>query len=314
MRLHAQTAPHIHPSNSSVRHVLALVAACLWPAVVLAQPAGSTADPRAAVWGAFTLTVPQSGGTLESSYRPPLRLGGTLVSSSASQTLGVDLGAGVGAIGGLDVYLSRHVGVQVSYGGWRTDVAGAEGRHSASITYVASQPPSGTPQTFRQEQTSPWPAASGRLSTQSLGLGIVGRWRRTDTRVGGTLAGGVTLDRFGGHVDALALTQFVLGGHSTLFSVTHAVRMVPVDAHAWRPYLGGDIHVRVGPRVAIFGGMRATVGPRVEITMAPDELVDPEQAPWAPQPSELRGLLGTPALSLPGTRWLALAGVKLFVD
>lgn len=292
---------------------LALLAACLYPAVVSAQPAGSTAEPRAAVWGAFTLAVPQSGGTLESSYHPPLRLGGTLVRSSASQTLAVDVGAGPGAIGGLDVYVSRHLGVQVSYGGWRADVEGTEGTHTASITYVASQPPSGIPQTFGAEQTSPWPAAAGQLSTQSLGLGIVGRWRRADARVGGTLAGGLTLDRFGGHVDALALTQFVLGGHSTLSSVTHAVRMVPVDAHAWRPYLGGDVHRRIGSRAAIFGGARLTMGPRVEIDMAPDELVDPDQAPWAPQPSELPGLLGTPSLSLPGTRWLVLAGVKVFV-
>lgn len=293
--------------------MLALVAACLSPAVVLAQPAGSTAEARAAVWGAFTLSVPQSAGTLEANYRPPLRLGGTLVDSSASQSLAVDLGAGMGATGGLDVYVSRHVGVQVSYGGWRAGVEGTEGTHRASIRYVASPPPSGTPQTFSAEQTPPWPAASGHLSTQSLGFGLVGRWRRADAHVGGTLAGGVSLDRFAGRVDALALTQYVLGGHSTLSSVTHAVRMAPVDAHVWRPYLGGDIHRRVGPRAAIFGGVRLTVGPRVEIDMAPDQLVDPDQAPWAPQASELPALLGTPVLSLPATRWQVLAGVKIFV-
>lgn len=292
------------------RHARALVViAGLTSAPALAQ---SVAEPRTVVWGAITLAPPQSGGVLDVRLEPSLT-GGTRVSSLGTQSLGIDTSTALGGVAGLDVFLWPRVGVQVAWGRDRADIGGPDGTYTTSLRYVAQPPPFGTPQSFSYDRTSPWPGATGGVTTDTLSLGAVARWRSDSGAVGGTVAGGASLLRYTGDIEGIALTRFFLGGHSTLLPVTHAVRMTPDEATAWRPYVGADVHVRVASRAALFGGVRVTVGSDVALEAVPDGLIDATQGPFAPDDAEIGRLLGTQPLQLPGTRVQVLAGVKLLI-
>lgn len=292
------------------RHARALVlVAGLATSPAIAQTAP---EPRVNAWGAMTVALPQSGGTLDTRFEPSLT-GGTRVSSLGTQSLGVDTTTGLGGIGGLDLFVGRHLGLQVAYGRESADVQGEAGTYTTTLRYTALQPPSGTPQAFTYERTASWPAATGTLTTDTLALGAVARWRSSSGTVGGTVSGGASLLRYSGDIEAVALTRFMLGGHATLLPVTHAVRMTPSDATAWRPYVGADLHVRVASRAALFGGIRATLGSDITVGTVSDGLTDPSQGSFVPDAGEIDGLLGEQPLTLPGMRLQVLAGVKLFV-
>lgn len=112
----------------------------------------------------------------------------------------------------------------------------------------------------------------------------------------------------------MAYTQFVLGGHSTLFPVTHRVIVAPVEARwSWRPYVAGDVHARLARRAAVYGGLRVTLGSAATVGVGPVRLVDPAEHPWASDLADVVATLGVEPFPFPVFRWRAVVGLKIFV-
>lgn len=292
----------------------AMVITLLVPLSAVAQTVRSAETPRVEIWGGWAAAPPASGGALAADYEPVLRLGGTNLDSRATQTMVVDQGAGYGVDVGLNVFFSRFVGLQAVFSSVSSDVAGTKGDTYSYLRYSSRQPPDYQPREYVHEQRSPWGPAAGTLKHRSIGIGGVLRWTAARSRVGGTVAGGVHVERYAGEIASLAYTQFIMGGHSTLFSVQHGVVMAPAEGHSlWGPYIGGDIHVRVARRVALFGGVRVAVGSRSVLPTTAVRLVDPNENPWAPEKSDVRTHLDGQPLELPGTHWHTTIGLKVFV-
>jgi len=279
-----------------------------------AQSAGTPDAPRAEIWGGWAVAMPISNGTVDVAYEPPMRLGGTPLESRARQVLTVDAGAGLGLDLGVNVFFNRVVGVQAALTAASASVSGTNGDYYTFLRYVSSQPPDYQPREYTYEQSTPWEPTTGTLGYRSLTVGGVVRWRTAAGRVGGTLAGGIDIDWFTGEVESAGYTQFILGGHSTLFPATHRVRVRPSEGdRAVGPYVGGDVHVAITGRVAILAGVRARLTPGRTVPIEVVDLVDPGESPWAPEVAEVATALAGLPLELPGTRWRMIAGVKLFL-
>ena len=294
---------------------LIVVLAAFWlPGKAAAQTAGTAGPPRAEIWGAWAVAMPISNGSLESAYEPPLRLGGTPLESRARQVLNVEVGAGYGIDLGVNFFFNRLLGVQGAFTATSANVSGTNGNYDTFLRYISRPPPDYEARENTSASSTPWAPTTGTLGYRSIAIGGVVRWRTTTGRVGGTIAGGVDIDWFTGELESLGYTQFILGGHSTLFSVTHRVRVQPSkEERSVGPYVGSDVHVAISRRVAIMAGVRVrlTSGRAVPIQVA--DLVDPNENPWVPEVPDVAEALAGQPLELPGTRWRTVFGVKLFL-
>ena len=294
---------------------IVVMLALLWlPRSAAAQAAAPADSPRAEIWGAWTVAIPINHGTLDSSYEPPLRLGGTPLESRAHQVLNVEAGASAGIDVGANVFFNRVFGVQGAFTVTSADVSGANGNYDTFLRYVSNPPPDYQPTEVTVESSTPWKPTTGTLGCRSLAIGGVVRWRTAAGRVGGTLAGGLDISWFTGELESLGYTQFILGGHSTLFSVTHRVRVRPSpDDRSFRPYVGGDVHVALTNRVAVMAGVRVRLASGRAVPIQVVDLVDPDENTWVPELADVAAALDGQLLVFSGTRWRALVGVKVFV-
>jgi hypothetical protein len=294
--------------------MMAVLTAFWLPGVAAAQIAGKADPPRAEIWGAWAVAMPISNGTLESAHEPPMRLGGTPLESLAHQVLNVEAGAGYGIDLGANVYFNRVIGVQGAITATSANVSGTNGGYETFLRYVSSPPPDYQPRENTSESSTPWAPTTGTLGYRSLAIGGVVRWRTTAGRVGGTLAGGLDIEWYTGELESLGYTQFILGGHSTLFSVTHRVRVRPSEGErAFGPYVGGDVHVAINERIAIMAAVRVRLTSGRVVPIQVVDLVDPNENTWVPEVSDVAAALDGQPLELPGTRWHTLVGVKLFL-
>jgi hypothetical protein len=243
-----------------------------------------------------------------------MRLGGTPLESRAHQVLNVDAGAGFGVDLGANIFFSRVFGVQGVFTATSADVSGTNGDYDTFLRYVSRPPPDYQPKEYRYEQSTPWASTTGTLGFRSLAVGGVVRWRTTTGRIGGTIAGGVGIDWFSGELDSLGYTQFILGGHSTLFSVTDRVRVQPsTGERRVGPYLGGDVHVAINEWVAIMAGVHVRLTSVRGVPIQVVGLVDPDENTWVPGLPEVATALDGQLLELSGTRWRTIVGMKLFL-
>jgi hypothetical protein len=255
-----------------------------------------------------------AGGTLDAAYSPPLQLGGTPIESRSTQTLSIDTGVGEGINAGANLFFNRVVGLQAAFTWARADVGGANASYDVHLRCISRPPPDYVPQEVSLDRSDPWMATEGMLRYRSIALGGVLRWRASRDRVGGTVAGGVNFARYSGDIVSFAYTQFILGGHSTLFSTRHRAVMALADAKIFeRPYVGGDVHTMVSRRVAVLGGVRLVLGPRLSVSTRFERLVDPNEDTWTPTDADAAERLGIQPLSLSGIRWQVVVGLKVFV-
>ena len=294
---------------------LTAMLAALWlPGKARAQAAGTVEPPRAEIWGAWAAAMPISSGTLAVDYEPPMRLGGTPLESRAQQLSSVEAGAGLGIDLGVNVFFNRVVGVQGAYTATSANLSGANGTYDTFLRYISLPPPGYQPLESTYEQSTPWAPTAGTLGYRSLAVGGVVRWRTAAERIGGTIAAGIDIDWFTGELESVGYTQFILGGQSTLFPVTHRVRVRPsTDERSFGPYVGGDVHVETTGRVAVMAGVRVRLTSGGAKTIQVVELVDPDENPWVPEVADVATALDGQPLELPGTRWSTLVGVKLFL-
>ena len=309
------------PGDSKVRHVrratvaMLVVLPALWgPGEAAAQPAGGASPARAEVWGAWAVAMPVGEGTLTAGHEPPMLLGGTPLESRAHQVLNVEAGAGQGIDLGINFFFNEVLGVQGAFTATLSGVGGTNDNYETFLRYISRPPPDYQPRETTYESSTPWAPTKGTLGHRSLCFGGVVRWRAATGRAGGTLAGGVDVDWLTGELESVGYTQFVLGGHSTLFPVTHRVRVRPATSErSLGLYAGGDVHFAITRRVAIVAGVRVRLHSARTIPLRVVGLVDPDEHAWAPAVSDVAAALDGQPLQLPGMRWNTLVGVKLFV-
>ncbi|MGE0813326.1 MAG: hypothetical protein AB7O93_08265 [Vicinamibacterales bacterium] len=290
-------------TGSRIAHVLAV-------GLVMGVVSPGAAQ-RLEVTAGWAATLPASGGRLDSTFAPVLLVGGTRVASESTQRLTVDADAGQGVEVGLDAFPARRMGVHVAFVTARADLSGVNAAYRTSLRYISAQPPNGAPAEYAVAQVLPWSATSGWLRTTAVALGGVFR-TAPGRRVGARVRAGIELERYSGEIRSLAYTQFVLGGHATLFSVAHGVAMAPEHGQTIvRPHLGGDLRLRLTPRVALVAGLRLTPGSMRRIRTVPARLVNPDEASFAPGLEDVRALMGEAALVLPAARWRTLVGLTL---
>ena len=287
----------------------------LWlPEGAAAQAAGTAGPPRAEIWGGWVVAMPVSNGALTLDHAPPMRLGGTPLESLAHQVLNVETGIGRGIDVGANVYFNRVFGVQGAFTAASADVSAVNGDYDTYLRYISLPPPDYRPTENTISSSTPWEPTAGTLGRRSIAIGGVVRWGTASGRVGGTLAGGVDIEWVTGALESAGYTQFILGGHSTLFAVTHRVRVRPAEGErAFGPYVGGDVSIALGRWAAIMAGgrVRLTSGRSVPVEVV--ELVDPSENPWVPELSEVAAALDGQPLELPGMRWHMSVGLKVFV-
>ena len=303
--------PHARRSTMA----MVVVLAALWlPGEAAAQTVGASDPPRAEIWGAWAAAMPISNGTLDSAYEPPMRLGGTPLDSRARQILNLEAGAGHGIDLGANVFFNRALGVQGAFTATSANVSGMNGNYDTFLRYISRPPPDYQPTENTYGQSTPWGPTTGTLGYRSLAVGGVVRWRTATGRVGATLAGGVDIDWFTGELDSLGYSQFILGGHSTLFPVTHRVRVRPsTGERSFGPYVGVEVHVATTTWVAIMAGVHVRLTSGRAMTIQAVDLVDPDENPWVPDVPEVAEALDGQLLQLPGSRWRTLVGLKLFL-
>jgi hypothetical protein len=280
----------------------------------LAQPAPAVSLPAIEIWGGVAIAAPVSGGTLESRYAPPLLLGGESIASLAAQTLRVDTGWGAGAEAGVNLFLTRRFGVQAGFAYSRATASGANGPYAVSLRYISRQPPDYVAREYTTGSSSPWSDTVGKLGTRSASFGGVVRLGTAGSRFGGTVAAGIVLGHLTGELESLGYTQFVLGGHSTLFATRHRVVVTPTGEDTRvEPYCGGDVSARLSHRVAVVTGLRVRLGSSASAALRADRLVDPNEDTFTPALSEVATTLNVQPLNLPSQRWHVYGGLKVFL-
>jgi len=280
-----------------------------------AQPRGvSVARPPAVdVRGSVVFVPPTSGGTIVSEYAPPM-VNGT-GNGEASLRLAADTTRTWGFDGGLRVFLTPRVGIEVAGGRGRAELTGANGEYRTAMTYVSRQPPNYEPVTVSYRRSFPWPDTTGEHRMTWLASGPVVRWTSESGRTSGTVSGGAGLRRYGGHARSLAYTAFRLGGHSTLFYSQHRVEVEPKPVWHIVPYVAADGRVAVTRRVGVVAGVRVFPGAAAhDAPVRVAVLVDPDEDIFVPALTTVQITLEPGASArFAAPRWQAFAGLSLAV-
>jgi hypothetical protein len=213
-------------------------------------------------------------GDLVSAFSPPL-LFGTDFTSQGGQTLVMDAGGGMGFQGGVNVFVSPNVGLQVLVDRASADLSGANDPYSVALTYV-SRPPNSPPVVVSTTQFVPWPGTSGSVVQTSAALNGVVRAGRTN-QVNATMSGGLALVRLSGTVAPVGFTAFRLGGHSVLFSDEYrvATTLGPLTSIGFD--VGAELNVPLGRVAAVLVGYRYFATPSVDVTVTPAAIANADQ-------------------------------------
>jgi len=206
------------------------------------------------VWGAFSGVVDTPASTLVSSYAP-LLVNGTAVTSSAGQALTLAGRRGAGLQGGINLFPSRHLGLQVLVDRAKVDLSGANGPYSVALQYVSAQPPDYVPRVFNTQSSTPWPDTAGSLTQWAACFNAVARTTAAG-RLSASVSGGLGWYRRSGSAQSLGYTEYHMGGHSVLFSdETHvAFALEPTNSLGFNA--GGDVNIALARRAAIMVGYR----------------------------------------------------------
>jgi len=298
--------------NMSPRTISVLLVLWFGPAAT-AQAQGASPSqppPPVEIWGGFAGLLATTGGAIESAYAPALAAG-TRLDSSATQTLAVDTEFAPGFEAGVNVFFSRHAGVQFFVARTRADLGGTNGPYAVRLRYVSQAPPDYLPREVVYTNTAPWPDTTGVLRDTAIGTGAVVRFRGRRGGVAGTLAGGVSFHRCGGEIDRLGFTQFRLGGHSVLFGFDYPVVVGPRPDWSAAPYLGGQLDLGAGTVAALTLGIRVDPRGTRDVPIEVIRLANEADAAAAPPIAEIQRQLALPPLRLDGVRWQVVLGLKV---
>ena len=223
------------------------------------------AQDRIEIFGALTGILSAPSGTVVTDYAPPL-VNGTLVRSSAGQTLPVIGNDGIGVQAGINLFASSRFGFQVIVDRANVDLSARNGPYSVSLEYVSIQPPATVPAVFTMNVAKPWPDTIGSLTQWTACFNAIAR--TPVRRVSASMSGGLAWTRLSGDAQALAYTEFRLGGHSVLFSdEAHlAFALEPVNTVGFNA--GADVDLALSPHAAIVAGYRYLGGKTVDMPVS----------------------------------------------
>jgi len=131
--------------------------------------AAQTTTDRIEVWGAVTRALTGPTGQVVADYSPPLPSDGVLTSHGV-QTLAIETRAAVGGTGGLNVFFTPHVAMQLLVDYASFSIGGSNALYAYSIHYTSRQPPDDLPVPLAFDQTIAWPDRSGLVRQIRIGL------------------------------------------------------------------------------------------------------------------------------------------------
>jgi hypothetical protein len=294
--------------------IVATLAFSHLPGPACAQPAGPAPLPRVSVWIGGHLAPAAGGGTVTSDYVPTFNYG-TLTAGNLHQELTVDTGSAIGPDAGVEVFMTKSVGIQFGFSRRSAGVTGTNAPYRVSITYSAVMPPSTVSQEFTVSREVDWPDTDGQLRQTSWFAGLTARRQTPSGRLSVTGAAGARLLGLSGHLDSLEYKMFILGGHAVLFDREYGVRMAPDEGRwTWRPYLAGDVRLRVAGRVRLMAGGRATIGSSTtSVSTRVVKVFDSEWGDGDDVFDAVKAKLGTPTAVLAVPRWELFAGLVFVV-
>jgi hypothetical protein len=251
--------------------ILSLIACGARPAA--AQPSSGGSTTRTEWWAAVSGSATGPGGTLRSSYAPPLLFDGDFT-SDASQTISTKAGRlAVGFTAGMNVFASRHLGVQLAVDRTSFSMAGPSGAYDVTLRYVSRLPPNDQPQPVDIHQVTAWPDSTGSLTQVAVGLNAVVRMTPSD-RIALEIAGGPALFRFTGDLQPIAYTAFHLGGHAVLFEDVYRLGASFEPAYALGFNAAVSVDVAIARHTAITFGYRYFGGPDVDVAVNPTTILN----------------------------------------
>ena len=231
------------------------------------------------VFGGLTVSSAHPDGSVPSSFSPPFLFGASSA-SSAEQLLTIAGNHGTAFEVGANLFLDRHVGLQVRFERSRTDIGGANAPYVAHLRYISVPPPSYTPVSNSYDVSYTWPDTTGEWRTSSLSLNPVFRGS-LGRRVMGTVSGGLSYLRLSGAVAPVALSQYWLGGHSVLFSSLYRLRAEAAPVNSVGLNVGGGVSVAVSSRFSVLADVRWVYAGHVEVPLTVTEVLNPSEITMA---------------------------------
>ena len=288
---------------------IVLASTTFWPGQVSSQTvAGPPTPSRVEAWGAFAL-VPSTGtGTLESNYAPEVTSAPD-ARGHLGQTLTLRPATGRGAEFGSNLYLSRHVGIQVFASRTSVDLAGSNTPYEVTLEYTSRPPPTNQPVPVQIAWIVDWPDTAGRLRQWSVGAGPAVRWQGRRTVL--VLSGGLAWTRLSGDAGPLGYTTFALGGHSTLFAQDVRVRAALAPSTTLAGFAAAALDVGIGRHAAITVGLRTLVAPEMHAGSTISAVIDGTGGVTPTAVADIDRHMAPPPARLPLSGVGILLGVKV---
>jgi hypothetical protein len=286
-------------------------------AILMLSAATASAQPlpaepaRVVVWVGPVISAPSSGGTLTTDYAPVLEAASGYT-SHATQTLNIDRERGAGVEAGADIFFWRAVGIEAAVVHSHATVSGSDNSaYQTSLRYIGMQPPDYIPREYTAGGPEVWPDTTGSVSSTSVLLGGVVRLGSGRSRVGGTVGAGISRTKVNARVESVGYTSYRLGGHSVLFDFQHRLAVGTSGSDAVvRPYLSGQIDLRLNSRLSIVTGLRAVIGSTADVTAHAADLVEPDDSVTASDLAVMQSVLAMGPMRLPTTRWHLTVGLR----
>jgi hypothetical protein len=277
--------------------------------------------PAVELWGGVTFAATSVDSTITTSYVPLIdRYSAPLAGSVAGQTINVlgDNPKGLG--GGVNLFFSRHVGVQFLLDRDAVDLTGAAANYNVLLNYTAMQPPDYVARSYSNSSTfTPCDASNawgcvrpttGSFRQTMLGFNLVGRWR-AGGRVNVELSGGLSYADLRGHAEPLRYTLFEMGGHSTLFSEQYQLAYSVGPAHGVGFNLGGSFDLRLGKCVAVTADARYVRVGDVAAPLVVTDLINKDTVIFVQDAATIQQTLQPPVVPINPSRFRVLIGLKI---
>lgn len=251
-----------------------------------------------------SLFLPAFGTTYASTYAPPFEY--VTHTSTATQTMPLDAGAGPGVLVGIERTLGRHVGLQLSAHYGEASLSGSPGRYDLGMRYTSRPPPSYEPVEVSLRRSEAQPEAEGRLKTLALAFEVVA-WTELGSRARLGVSAGPAWLWTKGRAESLVYTSNFMGGHSTAFSEDYLVSF-EFPASTLGLEVGGFAEAGLGHRVGLRLDLRYGWGPERDADMTLREVVNADDVIRATDLADIeRGLAPAPVRVDPSFFRAALA-------
>jgi hypothetical protein len=274
-----------------------------------AQIAGAPEPPPVELWAAASGAISGPAGSLITSYSPPLLFDGDFT-SRGGQTLNADTGFALGWTAGVNLFPTRHIGLQIMLDRASFGVSATNTAYTDALQYVSRQPPDDLLQVVNLNQSIAWPDTSGPVTQVAVAVNAVVRIGRPD-RVSVSISGGPACYRLGGAVQPLGFTTFHLGGHSVLFEDDYRLALSFEPANAFGVDAGGDINVAIGRGAAIIAGYRYFGGPPADVAVSPTAILNADALTFQQSLADIASRLALAPMRISVTGSRVFIGVKL---